>query len=73
MIDKSIFEDVVVFDAEGLTYQAIRRERGWDMAAMEQLRVVEQHHIVAPREANPKMLLTAWWAAQRSAGTYSAT
>lgn len=73
MRDKSIFNDVVVFDAEGLTYQAIRKDRGWDMAAMEQLRVLEQHQISAPREANPKMLLTAWWVAQRSAGTYSAT
>lgn len=73
MKDKSIFEGVVLFDAEGLTYQAIRKERGWEMAAMEQLRVVEMHHIAAPHEANPKRLLTAWWAAQRRAGTYSAT
>ena len=73
MKDKSIFGDVVVFDAEGVTYQAIRKEGGWNMAAMEQLRVVEQHSISAPREANPKMLLMAWWAAQRVAGTYSAT
>jgi len=70
MIDISIFEGVVVFEAEGYTYQAIWHPEGWNMAAMVQRRISERHDIVAPRDATPKILLTAWWAHQRKVGTY---
>lgn len=70
MKDKSIFTGVVVFEAEGYSYQAIRKDGVWDMAAMEQMRVVEMHTIVAPESASPGVLLEAWWKAQKKAGKY---
>jgi hypothetical protein len=72
MKDISIFEGVVVFEAEGYTYQAIRKDGYWDMAAMEQMRVVEMHEVRVPDGASPGAFLTAWWKAQKAAGTYSA-
>lgn len=71
MNDISIFEGVVTFEAEGLTYNASWKETQWDMAAMEQLRVLELHEIVLPRDATPKDLIKAWWKAQKAAGTFS--
>lgn len=59
MKDTSVFEGVVNFHEAGTDYQAIRKNDAWDMAAMEQQRVLEQHTIVAPVEASPGVLLTA--------------
>lgn len=67
----SIFANVVLFEAEGLTYQAIRKNGYWDMAAMDQMRVLEMHDIQLPQFATTKDLLTMWWRAQKSAGTFS--
>jgi len=72
MKDISIFEGVVVFEAEGYTYQAIWKETEWDMAALDQARVEEMHTVRAPRDASPGTLLKAWWSAQKNAGTYKA-
>lgn len=71
MKDKSVFEGVVVFEEGGYTYQAIRREGAWEMAAMDQMRVLGMHRVSAPQDASPGVLLTAWWKAQKEAGTYS--
>jgi hypothetical protein len=71
MKDISIFEGVVVFEAEGYTYQAIRKDGYWVMAAMEQARVVEMHDVVVPEDATPGTFLKAWWKAQKAAGTYT--
>lgn len=72
MKDISIFEGVVTFEAEGLTYNAIWKQTHWDMSAMEQLRVLELHEISLPRDATPKDLIKAWWKAQQKAGTFTA-
>ena len=71
MIDISIFEGVVTFEAEGLTYNAIWKDTHWDMSALDQMRVLELHEVVLPRDASPKDLLRAWWKAQQKAGTYT--
>lgn len=71
MKDISIFEGVVVFEAEGYTYQAIRKEGYWLMAALEQARVVEMHDVVVPDVSSPGGFLKAWWKAQKAAGTYT--
>lgn len=70
MKDKSFFAGVVTFEAEGYTYQAIRKDGAWEMAAMEQMRVVEMLTVVAPDNASPGVLLEAWWKAQKKAGSY---
>lgn len=72
MKDISIFEGVVTFEAEGLTYNAIWKETHWDMGALDQLRVLEVHEIGLPRDATPKDLIKAWWKAQKQAGTFTA-
>jgi hypothetical protein len=71
MKDKSIFGGVVSFDEGGYTYQAIRKNGVWEMAAMEQMRVLEALTVIAPEDASPGVLLQAWWKAQKRAGTYS--
>lgn len=73
MKDISIFEGVVTFEAEGLTYNAIWKLTHWDMSALDQMRVLELHEIALPRDATPKDLLRAWWKGQKAAGTYSAS
>lgn len=71
MKDISIFDGVVEFHAEGLLYMAIWKQTHWDMSATEQKRVLEVHEIQLPRTATPKDLLTAWWKAQKAAGTFT--
>jgi hypothetical protein len=71
MKDISVFAGVVAFDEGGYTYQAIRKDGVWEMAAMDQMRVLEMLTVVAPADASPGVLLTAWWKAQKAAGTYS--
>lgn len=71
MKDKSIFECVVMFDEGGYTYQALRKAGIWEMAAMEQMRVLETQDVHALADASPGELLKAWWKAQKRAGTYS--
>lgn len=71
MKDKSIFKGVVLFDEGGYTYQAIRKNGIWEMAAMDQMRVLEMHDVHAPEDASPGVLLKAWWKAQKHAGSYS--
>jgi hypothetical protein len=71
MKDISIFEGVVTFEAEGLTYNAIWKGTHWDMATLDQRRVVETHEVVLPRSATPKELIKAWWKEQKKAGTYT--
>lgn len=71
MKNTSGIKGVVAFDAEGYTFQALWDGKGWDMAAMEQKRIVEKHFVAAPADASPGALLTAWWKAQKEAGTYT--
>jgi hypothetical protein len=70
MKDKSIFDGVVFFEAEGLTYQAIRTSADWNMAALDEGHILERRDIQAPVDSSPGSLLRAWWAAQKKAGTF---
>jgi hypothetical protein len=72
MINKSTRSDVVLFDAEGLRYQAIWKEGEWNMAAIDESEILEMHTVAAPRDATPGALLKAWWKLQRQAGTFQA-
>lgn len=72
MINKSTRSDVVLFDAEGFTYQAIWKEGEWSMAAIDAGELLEINTIVAPRDASPGTLLKAWWKKQQELGTYQA-
>lgn len=71
MRDISIFQGVVVFEAENLTYQALWKQDHWEMAALDQARVLEMHDLRLPADAGPAVLLTAWWKAQKKAGTFT--
>lgn len=72
MINKSTRSDVVLFDAEGFTYQAIWKDGEWSMAAIDAGELLEVNMVVAPRDATPGALLKAWWKTQQASGTFKA-
>jgi len=72
MLNKSSRPGVVLFEAEGLTYQAIWKYGTWAMAAIDGVEVLELRTVVSPADATPGTLLRAWWKEQKQAGTFQA-
>lgn len=51
----------VIFESNGLTYQAIRKFGYWRMTAMYRNNIVETRQVQAPADATRQALLAAWW------------